>query len=348
MDLSERPLRPGVTVLVPAYNEAGSIAETIQSLRMQTHPADEIIVIDDCSTDGTGDVARGLGVTVILPSENTGSKAGAQNIGLRRTNTEYVVAIDADTTLAPDALAHLFSVLEQNRHVAAACGFVIPRHVCSIWERGRYIEYLFAFSFFKQIQNYFSRPLISSGCFSIYRTSILEQFGGWSNRTMAEDMDLTWTYYRNGYGVQFAPDAVCYPIEPHDLTFMNKQLKRWSHGFVQNLALHWRDLLYDRTLRALVGVMLWDGLIASLLFICILPLLVIIVNPLLLLVYLVDLPAVAIPAMMQGIKRREGARVAASLPCFAILRVLNGFHLLKALIMELVLGKSLAVYEKGH
>jgi biofilm PGA synthesis N-glycosyltransferase PgaC len=112
--------------------------------------------------------------------------------------------------------------------------------------------------------------------------------------------------------------------------------------------LHWRDLLYDRTLRALVGVMLWDGLIASLLFICILPLLVIIVNPLLLLVYLVDLPAVAIPAMMQGIKRREGARVAASLPCFAILRVLNGFHLLKALIMELVLGKSLAVYEKGH
>ena len=43
----------GVTVIVPAYNESDSLADTIQSLKMQTVPPEEIIVIDDCSTDGT-------------------------------------------------------------------------------------------------------------------------------------------------------------------------------------------------------------------------------------------------------------------------------------------------------
>jgi biofilm PGA synthesis N-glycosyltransferase PgaC len=51
---------------------------------------------------------------------------------------------------------------------------------------------------------------------------------------MAEDMDLTWTLYGRLEG-EFVPDAVCYPIEPHDLRLLRKQLRRWSHGFVQNV-----------------------------------------------------------------------------------------------------------------
>src|SRR2546425_9620458 len=73
-----------VTVIVPAYNEAASVADTIRSLQAQTERPFEIIVVDDCSTDGTGDVARALGVTVVRPPHNTGSKAGAQSFGLRR------------------------------------------------------------------------------------------------------------------------------------------------------------------------------------------------------------------------------------------------------------------------
>ena len=98
---------------------------------------------------------------------------------------------------APDAIQNLFEAV-RNSDVAAASGYVLPRYVKSVWERGRYIEYLFAFSFFKPIQDYFERPLISSGCFSIYRTDALRDMGGWSNRTLAEDMDLTWTFYAAG------------------------------------------------------------------------------------------------------------------------------------------------------
>ncbi|SMC07272.1 biofilm PGA synthesis N-glycosyltransferase PgaC [Rubrobacter radiotolerans DSM 5868] len=272
---AERPTgRCGrLTVIVPAYNEAGTLADTVRSLKEQTVPPERIIVVDDCSSDGTGEVARALGVTVIRPPENTGSKAGAQTFALDGVRTEFVAAVDADTVLAPDGLELLLRALREDESVAAACGFVLPRRVRSVWERGRYIEYLFAFTFIKQVQDYYGRPIISSGCFSAYRTEALREAGGWSKRTMAEDMDLTWTFFQAGRGVRFVPEAVCYPLEPHDLTFMRKQLKRWSHGFVQNVRLHWRGIAHVSYLRFVVAVAFWDASLAPLVYFLLLPLL---------------------------------------------------------------------------
>src|SRR5215210_2242976 len=93
-----------VTAIVPAYNEAEHIADTVRSLRAQRRPPDEIIVVDDHSSDGTGPIAAGLGATVLRPLSNTGSKAGAQNFALDHVTTDYVMVLDADTTLATDAL----------------------------------------------------------------------------------------------------------------------------------------------------------------------------------------------------------------------------------------------------
>jgi biofilm PGA synthesis N-glycosyltransferase PgaC len=161
-----------LTILVPAYNERDHVAETIRSLQDQTLPPEEIIVIDDCSNDGTGEVARQMGVTVVRPPANTGSKAGAQNYGLRYVRTEYTMAVDADTTLALDAVEKVMKAFD-DESIVAACGLVLPRKVRTIWERGRYIEYLFAFTFYKPIQDFFEKPLISSGCFSAYNTEAL-------------------------------------------------------------------------------------------------------------------------------------------------------------------------------
>ncbi len=337
-----------LTIIIPAYNEAKSIADTILSLQCQSLPAEEIIVVDDFSSDNTGDIARSLGVTVIRPPKNTGSKAGAQNFALQYVQTELTMAIDADTTLAPDAIEKFLVALEDSA-VAAACGFVIPRCIQTIWERGRYIEYLFAFTFFKPIQDYYDKPLISSGCFSVYRTDVLRQMKGWPTRTLAEDMDLTWSFYQAGYRVRFVGSALCYPIEPHNFLFMKKQLKRWSHGFVQNVKLHWKGILQFPYLRSIIAVALWDAIVASLVYLIILPLLAIIWrNPLLLLGYVIDVPAVLIPTLLKGIERKEVVRVLASIPAFFILRTVNSIFMLEALWSEFVLKKTFNVYEKGH
>src|SRR6266487_3566624 len=337
-----------LTVIVPAFNEAASVADTIRSLQAQSAPPREIIVVDDCSTDGTGDVARALGVSVVRPPTNTGSKAGAQSFGLRYVRTPLTVAIDADTVLAPDALERLLAAF-RGPAVAAACGFVLPQRVRSLWERGRYIEYLFAFTYYKQLQDYYGKPLISSGCFSMYRTEILGAQGGWSNRTLAEDVDLTWSLYQAGHEVRFVPEAVCCPIEPRTFTLMGKQLRRWSHGFVQNVKLHWRGLLTVPYLRSAVAVAFWDASLAAAVYLVVLPILAIVLaSPWVLIGYVIDAPAVLVPVLAGAVRRREVRRALASVPAFFVLRTVNAIFFLRAVCAELLLGRSLRVYEKGH
>jgi cellulose synthase/poly-beta-1,6-N-acetylglucosamine synthase-like glycosyltransferase len=337
-----------LTVIIPAYNEAESIVDTIRSVQHQTLAPVEIIVVDDFSSDGTGDIARTCDVTVIRPPRNTGTKAGAQNFALRQVSTEFTMAIDADTILASDAIELLMAALDAPT-VVAACGFVLPRFVQTLWERGRYVEYLLAFTWYKPIQDYYEKPLISSGCFSAYRTQILKKVGGWSTRTMAEDMDLTWTFYQDGHDVRFVPKAMCYPIEPHNFDFMCKQLRRWSHGFVQNVMLHWRKNLHIPYLRHIVSVALWDAAVASIVYLLIIPLLAIAFRqPLFLLGYIIDLPAVVIPALFNTEGRKNFWRVLASVPAFFVLRTVNGYFIVNALWKELILRQPLKVYEKGH
>jgi biofilm PGA synthesis N-glycosyltransferase PgaC len=336
-----------LTVIVPAYNEAETLADTLRSLQPQTFPAAEIVVVDDCSTDGTGEIAESFGVTVLRPPLNTGSKAGAQTFALARVRTDLVMALDADTTLAPDAIELLLSAFD-DQEVAAACGLVLPRHVGTVWERGRYVEYLLAFSLFKRIQDQYGKPLISSGCFSMYRTAELRAIGGWSSRTLAEDVDLTWTLYTAGRKVRFLPEAVGYPIEPHNLEFLGKQLRRWSHGFIQNVRLHWRSVLHLGYLRSVVAVVLWDALLASLAYLVLLPVLAVALDPLVLLAYLIDAPVVLVPVLWQALTRREAGRALLSFPSFFVLRLVNALFMLRAVWRELIVRRPLLEYEKGH
>lgn len=336
-----------VTVIIPAYNEADCIADTIKSLLTQTFLPQNIIVIDDGSTDDTAKISRELGVTVVAPPENTGSKAGAQNYVLEQISTPYTLAIDADTTLENDAIEKLFHAMT-DPEVVAACGFVVPRHVNTVWERGRYVEYLMAFTFYKEVQEYYNKPLISSGCFSMYRTDYLQEVGGWSLRTMAEDMDLTWTAYQLGKKVRFIADAVCYPIEPHNFHFMRKQLKRWAHGFIQNVRLHWKGILHVPFLRSIVTVMSWDATIASIAYLMILPILAITINPAFLLGYIIDLPVILVPSLTKAYSRGETWKALSSIPAFLVLRFVNSAIFLEALFKEVILQEPLEVYEKGH
>ncbi len=337
-----------VTVIVPAYNEAASIADTIRSLQSQTAAPTEILVVDDCSTDETGDIARALGVTVLRPPQNTGSKAGAQTFALDQVSTPFTVAVDADTILAPDAIERLLGAFADPA-TAAACGTVLPRKVKTLWERGRYVEYLFAFTFYKEVQDQYGAPLISSGCLSMYRTNSLRAAGGWSNRTLAEDMDLTWTLYQRGQSVRFVSEAVCYPLEPHDFGFMSAQLRRWSHGFVQNVRLHWRDVLHVPFLRFAVAVACWDAVFAAFVYLILLPLAALALhNPWLLLGYVIDVPAILVPLIVGAAPRGEIGRALVNLPAFFVLRTVNAIFFLRAAWNEFVRGRSPLTYEKGH
>ncbi len=346
----------GLTVMIPAYNEGKFVAATIKSVLEQTVRPERIIVVDDCSTDNTGDVARSFadqGVECIRPPRNCGSKASALNFALATIETEFTLAIDADTSLAPNAVERLMAEFKDvngkdDPRTAIVCGMVIPRNINTLWERGRYVEYLYAFTFYKPIQDYYRRPLIASGCFSAYRTSVLKQLGGWSMRTVGEDMDLTWSVYKLGLDVRFVEDAVCYPVEPHNFAFLKKQLRRWSHGFVQNVKVHWQDIVHMPIMGKMVGVAIWDAIMAVVGLFVLIPLLAIFVHPVFLLAYVLDLPMVMVPVLTTAARRGEIRKALGSIPGFFVIRFVNSVFMMAAFWNEFVSGRELKTFEKGH
>jgi glycosyltransferase involved in cell wall biosynthesis len=115
------PQVPLVSIIIPAFNERDWICDAIDSALAQTHPACEIVVVDDGSTDGTADVVRArYGPTVgCIRQPNSGLPA-ARNAGLRSAKGEYVQFLDADDLLLPTKVALHVAVLEQD----PGCGVV--------------------------------------------------------------------------------------------------------------------------------------------------------------------------------------------------------------------------------
>ena len=122
-------MEPLVSIIIPCHNAAPWLAETLESALAQTWPEKEIILVDDGSTDGSLEVARGYesrGVCV-LRQANRGA-AAARNAGLAAARGDYLQFLDADDLLEPDKIA-----VQMDRLLASP-----PRHMASgAWARFR-------------------------------------------------------------------------------------------------------------------------------------------------------------------------------------------------------------------
>lgn len=103
---------PTLSAIVPAFNRAELLPLTLRSLLRQTRPPDEIIVVDDGSTDGTAAVAAALGAPVRVVAQPNAGPAAARNRGLRESAGDLLLFFDSDDLLAPGSLAALEATLE--------------------------------------------------------------------------------------------------------------------------------------------------------------------------------------------------------------------------------------------
>ncbi|HEY7486658.1 MAG TPA: glycosyltransferase family 2 protein [Streptosporangiaceae bacterium] len=346
-----------VTVIVPAHNEELGLPATLESVLRQTVPADEIIVIDDGSADRTGEVARAYGVTVLTPPRNLGSKAKAQNYALPHCATDLVLAVDADTVLAPDYVERIVPAFADPAVVVAA-GSVQTRFTRTVWERGRSIEYLFGFHWHRPIQNIVRSPVVCSGCCSAFRLEALVAGGGFPERTVVEDMDLTWSQQIAGRRAVYVGTAVAWAADPETLTYLRKQVWRWMAGFFQNVRLHLARLVTRKPLLALwIVLAVLEILTAPLWWAT--PFVVTLglgrpVGPTLAWWFGSEL-ALSLPPLLYGARRRHlpVRQVLINLPCVYLTKAVNLYYAWKAMVVELVLvplGRSpgLTVYEKGR
>jgi cellulose synthase/poly-beta-1,6-N-acetylglucosamine synthase-like glycosyltransferase len=139
-----------IVALLPAHNEAESIAATVCALRAQTRIPDEIIVICDNCTDATAEIASDHGATVWTTSGNTHKKAGALNFALERVlpqleDDDAVLVQDADSFLDPDFVAVAAARLDDG--YAAVGGNFHARPgggICGAFQRNEYARYVIA------------------------------------------------------------------------------------------------------------------------------------------------------------------------------------------------------------
>jgi cellulose synthase/poly-beta-1,6-N-acetylglucosamine synthase-like glycosyltransferase len=229
--------RPSVCALLVGYNEASTIARTLGSV-WGTYPGLEIVVVDDGSTDGMADVARGFarthaGVTVVR-RERRGGKSSGMNFGLCLTQAEVVVAIDCDSFLGNDAIERMVQPLRDPR-VGAVSGTVIVRS-----PRKKLIVRLQAYEYLRSI--FIGRVLserlgilgIVSGAFGAFRREALMRTQGWDVGP-PEDLDLVLAIRKCGYRIATAQYAYCLTKTPEQWGRLIKQRMRWDEsGVIRN------------------------------------------------------------------------------------------------------------------
>lgn len=120
----EPDLANTISVVIPAFNAADHVAATIASIEAQTRRPDELILVDDGSSDGTADVAAQALAAVPIPSrlirQANGGVAVARNTGALASHGDFVTFVDADDLLLDDHLASISALLEQHPEAVAA------------------------------------------------------------------------------------------------------------------------------------------------------------------------------------------------------------------------------------
>ena len=283
---------PPISVLMPAYDMELNIVESVRAQLTLRYPQHEVIVINDGSKDATlerlveefdlyavppaiprrietepvhGYYRSRLAPGLLVIDKENGGKADALNAGLSASRFPLVVAADADTMIAEDALLRLARPFVLGDPVVAAGGTVRVANGCRVeharvtgarmprgWLAALQVpEYLRAFLFGRIGWNRIGGNLIVSGAFGLFRREHLLDIGGYRAGSVVEDLDLIVRLHRHmrelgvPYSIPLIPDPVAWTEVPPDLGTLGRQRERWHRGLIATMLGH-RDLLFRR------------------------------------------------------------------------------------------------------
>lgn len=251
---------PFVTIMVPAHNEGVVIVKTVESLLRFDYPQDryEIIVINDNSSDNSAELLAEIqekNPTRQLHIINTDAvvggkgKSNALNIGFKQAKGDLIAIYDADNTPEKTALRYLVAELTNDDHLGAVIGkFRTRNRNASLLTRFINIETL-SFQWMAQAGRWQLFKLCTiPGTNFIVRRKIIEAIGGWDEKALAEDTEISFRIYMMGYKIKFQPKAVTWEQEPQTLKVWFRQRTRWVKGNIYVIVKN-APLLFDSKAR---------------------------------------------------------------------------------------------------
>ncbi|MDR3415569.1 MAG: poly-beta-1,6-N-acetyl-D-glucosamine synthase [Nevskia sp.] len=263
---------PMVTILVPCFNEADNVRETIGALTEQGYPDLEIIAINDGSRDDTGRILDELlqeipNLRVIHFARNQGKAMGLR-MGALAARGEYLVCIDGDAVLHPNAVAHLVRHFIEYPRCGAVTGNPRIRTRSTLVGRVQVGEFSSVVGLIKRTQRVCGNLFTVSGVVCAYRRAALHQCGYWGLDMVTEDIDATWRLQLHHWSIHYEPNAICWMLMPETLRGLWRQRVRWAQGGAEVFrryglpAMRWRHRRLWTLLAEYIASLLWSFTVA--------------------------------------------------------------------------------------
>lgn len=180
-----------ISAVVPTYNRAAVLGRSLRSITRQTMPVDEIVVVDDASTDETARIVDELGIPDVTYVEHETNRgvAAARNTGLEHATGEFVLFLDSDDELHPEATETLYGVLARpGRDWGGAFTHYEQRN-----ESGDLVEVWNATTGVVTKEDLTEWLAVDGVSGSMFRSSLLERVNGFDTRLpLSEDADLVY------------------------------------------------------------------------------------------------------------------------------------------------------------
>jgi biofilm PGA synthesis N-glycosyltransferase PgaC len=335
-----------ISLLVPCYNEEKSIEASIQSCLKQSRPFDQIIFVDDCSTDKTSEILEKYSkkypevfLTKKTP-KNSGNKSSAQEFGLQFIEGDIMVTTDGDTLMDENFVYEIEKSFVDDPRVVAVSGYVksLPYNWLTLC---RAFDYAVGQNIHKLAQNYMNFIFVMPGAASAFKTNIFKKHITFDHDTICEDLDFTYRMHKKYFKIIYNEKAIVYTQDPTTLGDYINQMRRWFGGGWQNLLKH-HSIISTTPIRAFeLSLMYSEGIVFSFL-IFLLPLINLYFELGLLLGYfMVGL----IFATWAAIKEKRQSLVFAPFP-YMVLMFINSYIYLEQFVKEVVLKRKNLVWFK--
>jgi len=331
-----------VSLLIPAHNEEAMIAACVESCLNQTRRPDQIIVVNDGSTDKTATILKSFGndIHVITIPKATGNKSKAQERGLAFITSDITIATDGDTVLDQNFVSIIAADFEADESISVVSGYVrSTKH--NILTALREIDYTIGQDFFKRAQSIMNFVLVIPGCAGAFKTGLFRSGEiSFDHDTLTEDLDLTYKLNSLGKKIKFNFNAYVYTQDPPTLYSYINQLRRWYAGGWQNLMKHIRHVSNIPSASLVLTMIYVEGVLFSV-TVLILPFVS------LLLFFKFFVLYIGISSLLMGLyagfrKRRWDLFLVS--PLFPFMTVINSYILLEQFVYELILGRKNMVW----
>lgn len=246
---------PGVTIIVPCFNEETWIRQTILNAMDQYYPQDklEVIVVDDCSTDNSAKVIRetiqdiidqegsevASRISYILQPVNKG-KREALALGAKHAQHELLVFVDSDSFLNPYAIINLVQPFKDEQVGGVSGRTDVANTYTNSLTKMQSVRYYIAFRVMKAAEGLFDAVSCLSGPLSCYRKDLVLKYSDdWLNQkflgqraTFGDDRAMTNMILRHNR-TDYQDTAICYTIVPNDYDVFLKQQMRWKRSWLR-------------------------------------------------------------------------------------------------------------------